>query len=118
MAAQDELVARLCTIPGIDLISARAVIAELGFDMAQFPTAKHAASSAGLCPGNAESAGNRFSGMTRKDNRYLRRVLVQVTWAAARTRNCFFGCFVQRVAPRRGMKKATVAVAHRLLTIM
>jgi transposase len=68
-----DLIRRLDTIPGVDVVVAQAVIAETGTDMTQFPDAAHLASWAGLCPGNAESAGKRFSGRTRKGDRYLRR---------------------------------------------
>ena len=117
MQPHEDLVKRLCTIPGVDRTTARVLIAELGIDMTQFPNASHAASWAGLCPGNAESAGKRFSGKTRKGDRYLRRILVQSAWAAARTRNCFYASLFHRIAHRRGMKKAAMAVAHRLLKI-
>lgn len=117
MESHQDVIERLCTIPGIDRTTARTVISELGTDMTQFPTAAHAASWAGLCPGNSESAGKRFSGKTRKGDRYLRRILVQSAWAAARTKDCFFAALFHRVAQRRGMKKAAVAVAHRLLTV-
>jgi len=118
MAGQGELLQRLCTIPGIQMTTAQILVAELGTDMSQFPTAAHAASWAGLCPGNAESAGKRFSGKTRKGDRYLRHTLVQSAWAAVRTKNCFFATFFHRIAQRRGMKRAAVAVAHRLLQIV
>lgn len=117
MQPYEDLLRRLCTIPGVDRTTARVLIAELGTDMTQFPDASHAASWAGLCPGNAESAGKRFSGRTRKGDRYLRRILVQSAWGAARTRNCFYASLFYRIAHRRGMKKAAVAVAHRLLKI-
>src|SRR2546422_10656713 len=55
-------VARLWTIPGIDRVTAWGLVAELGLNMDQFPSAGHAASWAGLCPGNFESAGKRLSG--------------------------------------------------------
>jgi transposase len=116
--SHQDLIDRLCTIPGIEKITARILISELGTDMSQFPDAAHAASWAGLCPGNAESAGKRFSGKTRKGDRYLRRILVQSAWAAARTKDCFFAALFHRIAQRRGMKKAAVAVAHRLLTVV
>lgn len=118
MADHEDLICRLCTIPGVERITAQILIAELGTDMTQFPTSAHAASWAGLCPGNAESAGKRFSGKTRKGDRYIRRILVQSAWAAARTRDCFFAAFFSRIAQRRGMKKAAVAVAHRLLKVV
>jgi transposase len=118
MAEQEDRIRRLCTIPGVDKITARTLLAELGTDMAQFPDPGHLASWAGLCPGNAESAGKRFSGRTRKGDRYLRRILVQSAWAAARKRDCFLAALFFRIAQRHGMKKAAVAVAHRILTIV
>lgn len=71
-----DLLRRLSTIPGVDRTTALVLLAEFGEDMSQFPTAGHLASWAGLCPGNAESAGKRFSGRTRKGDRYVRRILV------------------------------------------
>jgi transposase len=117
MQPHADLLRRLDTIPGVDMTTARVLVAELGVDMAQFPTAGHAASWAGLCPGNAESAGKRFSGKTRKGDRYLRRILVQSAWAARNTRDCFLAALFYRIAHRRGLKKAAVAVAHRILKI-
>lgn len=46
-------------IPGIDLVAAAAVIAEIGVDMSKFKTADHICSWAGMCPGNNESAGKK-----------------------------------------------------------
>jgi len=83
--------------------------------VAQFPTPGHLASWVGLCPGNAERAGKRFSGRTRKGDRYIRRILVQSAWAAARTKDCFLATLFFRMGQRRGLKKAAVAVAHRIL---
>jgi transposase len=117
MTEHAELIERLSTIPGVERTTARVLIAELGIDMTQFPTPGHLASWAGLCPGNAESAGKRFSGRTRKGDRYLRRILVQSAWAAARAKDCFLRALFYRIAARRGIKKAAVAVAHRILTI-
>jgi hypothetical protein len=102
----EDLLRRLCTIPGVDKTTARVIVAELGTDMQQFPSAARVAAWAGLCPGNSESAGQRFSGRTRKGDRYLRRILVQSGWAAARTRDCFLAALFNRIAHRRGFKKA------------
>lgn len=112
-----EMVARLCTIPGVDLITAWTIIAELGTDMKVFATAKRAASWAGLCPGNNTSAGKRLSNRLRKGNRWLRRALCQAAWAATRKKNCYLAAFFYRKAGKHGIRKAIVAVAHRLLVI-
>ena len=105
---------RLSTIPGVDRTTALVLLAEFGEDMTQFRTAAHLASWAGLCPGNAEVAGKRFSGRTRKGDRYVRRILVQSAWAASRCHDCFLAALFFRTAQRRGLKKAAVAVAHRI----
>lgn len=116
-AEHTNLIARLCTLPGVDLITAYTLIAEIGTDMSQFPDAKHLASWAGLCPGNSESAGKRFSGRTRKGDRYLRRMLVQNAWAVAHMKDCALTALFLRVAAHQGMKKAAMAVAHRVLML-
>ena len=117
MLPYEEQINRLCTIPGVDRTTARVLLAELGTDMSQFPDAAHAASWAGLCPGNKESAGKRFSGRTSKGNRYLRRIPVQSAWGASRKRNCFLASLFFRISRRHGSRKAAVAVAHRILTV-
>ena len=117
MLPHADAIRRLSTIPGVDRVTAWTLIAELGLDMAQFADAAHAASWAGLSPGNNESAGKRLSGKTRKGNRYLRRILVQNAWAVAHKKDCFLASVFYRLAARRGMKKAAVAVAHRVLVI-
>lgn len=112
-----DLLVRLMTLPGVDLITAQALISEIGTDMSRFPDAAHLASWAGLCPGNSESAGKRHSGRTRKGNRYLRRILVQSAWAVAHCKDCALTALFLRVASHAGMKKAAVAVAHRILVL-
>jgi len=112
-----DVIRRLCTLPGVDTTTAWTLVAELGLEMRQFPDAKHLASWAGLCPGNCESAGKRFSGRTRKGDRYLRRILVQNAWAVAHMTDCALTALFYRIAAHAGMKKAAVAVAHRILTL-
>src|SRR5580692_1558362 len=112
-----ETLARLATIPGIDLITAWTLLAELGSDVSVFHSPKHAAAWAGLCPGNHESGGKRLSNRTRKGNRWLRRSLCQAAWAATRKRNSYLAAFFYRKAGKHGLRKAIVATAHRLLII-
>jgi transposase len=111
------ILARLASIPGIDLITAWTLLAELGSDMSAFSSPGHAASWAGLCPGNHESGGKRLSNRTRKGNRWLRRALCQSAWAATRKKNSYLAAFFYRKAGKHGIRKAIVATAHRLLII-
>ncbi len=108
----------LCSITGIKQRTAEVIIAELGTDLNAWPSAKHLCSWAALCPGNDESAGKRRSGRTRKGNRWLRAALLQAAWAAIRTKGSSFGAQFRRIAKRRGEKRAAVAVAHSLLTVI
>jgi transposase len=110
-----ETLTRLDAIPGINRRTAEVLIAELGVDMTVFPTAGHAASWAGLCPGNNESAGKHRSGKTRKGDRWLRTALTEAALGAIRKRDSAFGARYRRIMRHRGHKKAIVAVAHALL---
>src|SRR5262249_23554058 len=110
-----EEVARLDTIHGVARRTAEVLIAELGVDMSQFPTERHLASWAGLCPGNNESAGKHKSGQTRRGNRWLRATLVEAALAAIRKPNSAFAARYRRVMRHRGHKKAVIAVAHAML---
>jgi hypothetical protein len=86
--------------------------------MARFPSAHHLASWAGVCPGNRQSAGKRLGGKPTKGNVWLRAVLGEVAWAAARTRDTYLRAQFERLAKRRGRKKAVVAVGHSILVIV
>ena len=109
---------RLDAIPGVGRRTAETLVAEVGTDMTRFPSARHLASWAGVCPGNNESAGKRKSGMTRKGSPWLRAALVEAAHAAGHTRRTYLGALYQRLAARRGKKRATVAVAHAILVIV
>jgi transposase len=111
-----EAVKRLDAIPGFDQRMGEIVIAEIGTDMSRFATARHLASWAGLCPGNHESAGKRKTGRTRHANCWLKAALTQAAWGASRTRRSYFSAQHARLTTRRGVKRATTAVAHSLLS--
>jgi transposase len=110
-----ESVKRLDEVPGFDLRTGQNVIAEIGTDMTRFPSPHHLASWAGICPGNHESAGKRKSGRTRRANCWLKGALTQAAWGASRTRRSYFSAQHARLTTRRGVKRATIAVAHSLL---
>jgi transposase len=108
-------VIQLDTIPGIHKRTAEVVIAELGVDMSYFPSDRHLASWAAICPGNNESAGKHMSGKTRKGNRWLRMALTEAASSAIRTKDTALSSRYRRVMRHRGHKKAVVAVAHAML---
>ncbi len=90
-------------------------MAEIGIDRARFETAPRLAAWAGVAPGNDESAGKPHSGKARKSNRPLRAILTQLAHAAVRTKDTYLSAFYQRLAVRRGKKRAILAVAHAMM---
>ncbi len=111
----EALLARLDAIPGIGQRNAEQILVEVGTDMSRFPSAAHFASWAKLCPGNDESTGKRRSGRTGLGSRWLRSTMVEAAWSASRVRNSYFAAQYHRLVPRRGKRRAAVAVAHSML---
>lgn len=111
-----NLIALLCTIPGVSRLSATTILSEIGRDMSRFPTAGHLVSWAGLCPGQNESAGKRKTTRLRKGAPWLKTMLVQCAWAAKRKKNSYYQAQFFRLQSRRGPQKAICAVAASLLT--
>jgi transposase len=114
----EEQINRLDEVPGIDRRVAEVILAEIGPDMSVFPTAHHLASWAGVSPGNQESAGKRKTGKTTKGNRWLRQGLAQAAWAASHSKDSYLAAQFKRLAPRRGKKRALIAVGHSILVIV
>jgi transposase len=117
LSEESELIGLLDEITGVGKQSAQVIIAEIGTDMGQFPSAEHLASWAGLCPGNHESAGKKKSGRTRKGNSTLKKTVIQCGKAAGRSKNTYLNSMYRRIAARRGANRATVAVGHAILKI-
>lgn len=109
-------VERLITIPGINQLSAQVIVSEIGTDMSRFASDAHLRSWAGLCPRNDESAGKRRSTRLRKGAPWLKTMLVQCAWAAARSKGTYLHAQYVRLRARRGAKKAICAVAASILT--
>jgi transposase len=118
MQTYQEAVNLCTTIPGIEAIAAANLVAEIGVNMDQFPSAAHLASWAGVCPGNNESAGKRLSGKARNGSVWLRRNLCQAAWAASHSKNTYLSAQFRRLAARKGKKRALVAVGHTILVIV
>jgi transposase len=120
-AARDLLI----TIPGIGLLSAAAVISEIGpAPREHFPAAGHLASWTGICPGNNESAGKHSPGKRRHGNAHLQPVLVEIAWAAVRHDGYLKSLFHRHVTRNGGYRsrsaknKAIITVAHAILVII
>jgi transposase len=107
---------RLTQIPGIQAVSAAGILSEIGMDMTRFASAGHIRSWATLCPRNDESAGKRRSTRMRRGAVWLKPLLVQCAWGAARTKGSYLQSQFLRLKARRGPKKAIIAVAASLLT--
>lgn len=116
LAAEVEVITRLDEIPGVGRRVAEEIIAAIGTDMSQFPTVEQLISWAQLAPGLNISAGKQKQGRIQKSKAPLRATLVQAARAAGRTTDTYLGAQYRRLAKRRGSNKATIAVAHSILT--
>jgi transposase len=108
---------RLDEITGVGRAAAQVIIAEIGVDMARFPTPGHLVSWARFAPGVKESAGKKGKATTGHGNPYLANVLGEAAVAASKT-NTFLGERYRRIARRRGSTRAVVAVGRSILIIV
>lgn len=104
----------LRTIPPVQ-DSARVIIAEIGVNMALFPTDMHLSSWSGMSPGNNESAGKKKPGTTTHGNKCLRSVLAELAWVATRMKGTYLCSKYYSLVGRRGKKRALIAVGHKIL---
>jgi transposase len=109
-------VAQLDEVPGIGVIGAQEMIAEIGVDMTRFATAGHLVSWAKYAPRARQSAGKNKPGTTGKGNPWIGATLGEAAMSAARTKT-FLGTRYHRLARRRGKQRALVAVGNSILTI-
>lgn len=115
MLAYESQLEQLDTIGGVGRRSAENILAEIGSCMEQFPTDNDLVSWAGLCPGKNESGGKQRSSRTPKGNVWLKRALVEAAWAATREKDSYLAALYRRLAPRKGKKRAIIAVARTIL---
>lgn len=118
LAPCESMLELLETIPGVGRRSSEHLLAEIGTDMSRFATHRHLASWAKICPGNRRSAGRAKPEHTGHGNPWLRSTLVEMAWAASRSKDTFLAAQYHRLAPRLGRKRALMAVAHTLLVIV
>lgn len=113
----DEVIKRISRIAGFTERSALFVISEIGADMGVFESDKHLCSWAGLTPANNESANKKKSTRCSKAGQYLKPLLIQCALAAVKSRkNPYYAIKYNRLAKRRGRKKAIIAIARMMLT--
>ena len=113
-----EQLKNLQTIPGVKGRSATAILAEVGSDVSSFQDAAHLVSWCGLKPRNEESAGKIKARSITHGNRYLRKTLIECSWAASKTQGCYLNKFsyYQTVVRRKNKMKVQVAIARKILT--
>ena len=115
LAPYDNILALLRQVPGIGVRSAEDLVAEIGLDMSVFPNEKHLASWIGISPGNNESAGKIKSGRITHGNKHAKGAIVEIAWAAIRTKDTFYSARYHRLAARRGKNRALIAIAHSII---
>jgi transposase len=108
----------LCTIPGIQKNSAMCILAEIGAEMSFFDNASHLVGWAGLRPRNDETAEKIRSRNILHGNKYLRQILVEVSWVAARSEKSFLGKKYKQLSKRMKSQKALLAITRKILVII
>lgn len=117
-ASYSNAISKLDAIPGINPLAAITLLAETGFDMSVYRNDGHLTALAGLAPGNAISSDKRRKISVRKGNHYLKRICVQIAWAASRKKDSFLRMRFLRLQGRIGRNKAIVAIARQILILV
>jgi transposase len=113
-----EEITLLCTIPGVQKLSALCILAEIGNDMSHFPKATDLVGWAGLRPRNDETAEKVKSRKILHGNKYLRQILVEISWSAGRSGKSFLGKKFKALSKRMKSQKALIAITRKILVII
>ena len=113
ISQHQDAVQRLTEIPGLGVVAAQQIVAEVGPTAATFLSANSLSSWVGVCPGAEESAGVNHSRRSPKSNRQMRRILNQTANAAAKAKGTIFEFVYRRSVAQLGHKQAIGAISHR-----
>ena len=107
------------SMPGMGVVSASTILAEVG-DFRDFSSPEKLAAYCGLVPSVYQSAGKQINGhITKHGSPHIRSMIIEVAHAIIRTkRNSRLKKFFLRVKARRGMKIGVVALARKVLCIL
>src|SRR3989338_2877579 len=110
---------RLMTIPGVGIVTASTIVAEVG-DFSNFKRPENLASFAGLVPRERSSGGKqRLGSITHQGSTYLRYVLIETALRVRETKDTLsLYAFYAKIKTKSGAMKARVALARKILTIM
>jgi transposase len=115
---QPDIAEKLQQVKGIGPKSTEIILAEIGDNVKPFATPDKLAAWVGLAPGNKETGGVKKYAGTRDGNKYLRTTMLQVAWAAVRTKGTYWRALYYQLTKRMPMKKAIVAVARKLIRVI
>lgn len=114
---EQQLRELLLSIPGVGCVTTEVVLAEIA-DIDRFDSQKEVVAYAGLAPGQRESAGrSKELHIEKTGSKHLRWVLVEAAWRLIR-HSPRWQAIYERLKVRLRAKKAVVAIARRLLTVM
>ena len=113
-----ELITNLHEVKGIGKQSTEIILAEVGDNVNAFSSPDKLTAWVGIAPGNKESAGKSFYSGPRDGNKYLRTVMLQVAWAAVRTKNSYWRALYYHLTRRMPMKKVIIVIARKLMRLV
>jgi transposase len=113
-----ELIAALQEVKGIGPVSTEIILAEVGDNVSAFESCEKLAAWVGLAPGQNDSADKKKTVRTREGNKHIRTTMLQVAWAAVRTKNSYWRALYYHLCKRMIRKKAIVVIARKLIRII